>query len=233
MSRLERWSRIKRNVPTQEDMSPPELATREPLEKAPEEHNAAAGHQAEQSPDAALTTQEASPAQAPEPGSLDHTLPDPETLEAGSDFSAFMAPGVSGPLRRQALKRLWSTGNYNVRDGLDDYDADYKQLLKPMGPELASKLRRWTHKVEEAIDKTIEEAKSEPSHVDAVDQQADEQVETLDDAISTPSADSDDVVKDDAKDDVKGNSKGDVNNKAKNASPDDQSDNLSGTNTKT
>ena len=71
-----------------------------------------------------------------------------------------MVPGVSGALRRRALKRLWATGNYNVRDGLDDYDADYNQLLKPMDSELASKLRRWTHKVEEAVDKSQEETES-------------------------------------------------------------------------
>ena len=166
MSRLERWSRIKRNVAREED-SPTPPASKAPVEEASLELT---------STEAVSTSNETERAQAdtddghtkaptssePEPGSLDHTLPDPETLEAGSDFSAFMAPGVSGPLRRQALKRLWATGNYNVRDGLDDYDADYNQLLKPMTSELASKLRRWTHKVEEAVDKSLDNAESEP-----------------------------------------------------------------------
>ena len=161
MSRLERWSRLKRNGP-QEQEAPPvaepvgELAAKS--EHAPDgEQKVSEQAAAEQSP------LEHSPLDAePKPGSLDHTLPDPETLEAGSDFSAFMVPGVSGALRRRALKRLWATGNYNVRDGLDDYDADYNQLLKPMDSELASKLRRWTHKVEEAVDKSLEEPLDEP-----------------------------------------------------------------------
>lgn len=164
MSRLERWSRIKRNVAREEDSPPP--ASKAPVEETSLELTSSeAVSTSSETVQAHVTTdaghEKAPTSPEPEPGSLDHTLPDPETLEAGSDFSAFMAPGVSGPLRRQALKRLWATGNYNVRDGLDDYDADYNQLLKPMTSELAGKLRRWTHKVEEAVDKSLAEAESE------------------------------------------------------------------------
>ncbi|AQU83751.1 MULTISPECIES: DUF3306 domain-containing protein [unclassified Halomonas] len=148
MSRLERWSRKKRGVEDE-----PALVSEEPAPLAelisteaeardgtvesglPSEPQLQVGEQAEQ--------------EAPAPGSLDHTLPDPDTLPPGSDFSVFMASGVSAALRRRALKRLWATGNYNVRDGLDDYDADYRQQLKPMASELAGKLRRWANKEEE------------------------------------------------------------------------------------
>lgn len=199
MSRLERWSRLKRNVPQAQD------APTAPLPGAESDDELAA--QSEVSPDALKETPdqaspEPSPSEpspsgqapsepAPKPGSLDHTLPDPETLEAGSDFSAFMVPGVSGALRRRALKRLWATGNYNVRDGLDDYDADYNQLLKPMSSELASKLRRWTHKVEEAVDKSLNEAEaeSEPQKELAADEQTNEQAVTLEEEASTDQAD--------------------------------------------
>nr|WP_298057348.1 DUF3306 domain-containing protein [uncultured Halomonas sp.] len=146
MSRLERWSRLKRNVPQEQDAPPASPPVEEPVDELAAEHSAA---EALPTPEqAAEHVSEQAAEQAPEPGSLDHTLPDPETLTAGSDFSAFMLPGVSGALRRRALKRLWATGNYNVRDGLDDYDADYHKLLKPMASELAGKLRRWTHDVE-------------------------------------------------------------------------------------
>lgn len=146
MSRLERWSRLKRNVPQEQDAPPASPPVEEPVDELAAEHSAA---EALPTPEqAAEHVSEQTTEQTPEPGSLDHTLPDPETLTAGSDFSAFMLPGVSGALRRRALKRLWATGNYNVRDGLDDYDADYHKLLKPMASELAGKLRRWTHDVE-------------------------------------------------------------------------------------
>jgi hypothetical protein len=176
MSRLERWSRLKRNVPVQEE-APPAGA---PDEKASVESDAA-GNEAEQSQHTAETPQALQ--REPEPGSLDHTLPDPDTLGAGSDFSAFMAPGVSGPLRRQALKRLWATGNYNVRDGLDDYDADYNQTLKPMVSELASKLRRWTHKAEEVADTPVDdnEPGSQPQEERPESEQINAEKELLDD----------------------------------------------------
>jgi hypothetical protein len=49
-------------------------------------------------------------------------LPNPETLEAGSDFRVFMADGVPAALRRQALRRLWRVNPIiNTLDGLDDY----------------------------------------------------------------------------------------------------------------
>ena len=49
-------------------------------------------------------------------------LPDPATLDIGSDFKAFMAENVPGDLRRQALRRLWRVNPIiNSLDGLDDY----------------------------------------------------------------------------------------------------------------
>ncbi|OJA05720.1 DUF3306 domain-containing protein [Halomonas sp. QHL1] len=193
MSRLERWSRLKRNVPQEQDAPPASLPVEESVDELAAESNASPNEvePPHHDPDTTQTP--------PEPGSLDHTLPDPETLEAGSDFSAFMVPGVSGALRRRALKRLWATGNYNVRDGLDDYDADYNKLLKPMGSELASKLRRWTHKVEEAVDKSLDEAETESQKELAADEPTNEQATALEEENPTPCADSDKIVKNSAR----------------------------------
>lgn len=223
MSRLERWSRLKRNVPQEQDAPSSSRPVADPdisANEAEQSHSAPDDVQEapERSSPEQFSPEHSSPKQsppepAPKPGSLDHTLPDPETLEAGSDFSAFMVPGVSGALRRRALKRLWATGNYNVRDGLDDYDADYNKLLKPMGSELASKLRRWTHKVEEAVDKSLDDAESESPKELAADEQTNEQAVALKQKSATPCADSDNIVK--------------------NAPLDDQSDYLSDTKTKT
>jgi len=192
MSRLERWSRLKRNVPQEQDAPP----VTEPVEElaAKSDISPDAAQEAPEQASLEQSPAEQSPSEpAPKPGSLDHTLPDPETLEAGSDFSAFMVPGVSGALRRRALKRLWTTGNYNVRDGLDDYDADYNQLLKPMDSELASKLRRWTHKVEEAVDKSLDEPES-PKGL-AENEQTDENPVALEEETSMPGAERETIVK--------------------------------------
>jgi hypothetical protein len=53
-------------------------------------------------------------------------LPDPDTLNADSDFTVYLKDGVPEALRRRALRRLWRSNPLlaNV-DGLNDYDLDY------------------------------------------------------------------------------------------------------------
>ena len=53
-------------------------------------------------------------------------LPDPDSLEMGDDFKAFMAKTVPGHLRKRALRKLWrSNPVLACVDGLNDYDDDY------------------------------------------------------------------------------------------------------------
>jgi hypothetical protein len=53
------------------------------------------------------------------------TLDDVAALNAESDFSRFVAPGVVGGVRNAALKKLFSDPHFNVMDGLDTYIDDY------------------------------------------------------------------------------------------------------------
>jgi ferredoxin len=52
-------------------------------------------------------------------------------LDEESNFSAFWSPAVSEELRKRALRRLFHSQALNQRDGLDDYDDDYRSF-KPM-----------------------------------------------------------------------------------------------------
>jgi len=53
-------------------------------------------------------------------------LPDPDTLEAGGDFSGFLSAAVPERLRRRALRRLWGLNPVLANlDGLVDYAEDY------------------------------------------------------------------------------------------------------------
>jgi hypothetical protein len=53
-------------------------------------------------------------------------LPDIETLDENSDFSAFLQKGVPDVIRRKALRRLWRVNPLvRIVDGLDDYDEDF------------------------------------------------------------------------------------------------------------
>jgi hypothetical protein len=91
------------------------------------------------------------PASPPEPLP---ELPDPETLDATSDFRPFLADGVPAALKRQALRRLWRVNPViGALDGLDDYyvtqdftDAatvipDLKTVYR-VGKELVAAVRR-------------------------------------------------------------------------------------------
>lgn len=63
----------------------------------------------------------------PEAPSLsDDDMPPLESLGPDSDYSGFLSPGVSESLRRLALRRLFHAPEFNLCDGLDDYDDDFR-----------------------------------------------------------------------------------------------------------
>ncbi|XKF15719.1 DUF3306 domain-containing protein [Halomonas sp. BLK-85] len=172
MSRFERWSRAKRGLPVDDGSAlEADASPGEPLSSsvAEDETLKDEASNADELPEEAVS-EEVPPA----PGSLDHTLPDPETLDAGSDFSAFMSPGVSSTLRRKALRQLWSTGDYNIRDGLNDYDQDFKAQLKPMAADMADKVRQWSKRVEDALEEPPADDVPDTHPIEARDQVAEE-----------------------------------------------------------
>jgi hypothetical protein len=61
-------------------------------------------------------------------------LPDIESLDETSDFTAFMRPGVPAQLRALALRKLWrSDPIYSKLDGLVEYGEDYTIPSWPKG----------------------------------------------------------------------------------------------------
>jgi Protein of unknown function (DUF3306) len=61
-------------------------------------------------------------------------LPDIESLDASSDFTVFMRPGVPEHLRTLALRKLWrSDPIFNELDGLVEYGEDYSIASWPKG----------------------------------------------------------------------------------------------------
>lgn len=65
---------------------------------------------------------------APSPAQTDADMPPLETLTGESDFGQFLAEGVSDALRQAALRKLFHLPEFNVVDGLNDYDGDYTQF---------------------------------------------------------------------------------------------------------
>ena len=57
-------------------------------------------------------------------------LPAIESLHEDSEISMFLNEGISETLQRQALRKLFHLGKFNVCDGLDDYADDYNIFEK-------------------------------------------------------------------------------------------------------
>ncbi|MEQ6888153.1 DUF3306 domain-containing protein [Halomonas sp. CS7] len=166
MSRLERWSRLKRGEAQEAPVSSP------PAEGEWPPSSLGADGREEDIPE------DDSP-ETLEPGSLDHTLPDPDTLPPGSDIKAYLVSGVSAGLRKRALRRLFAASHYGVRDGLDDYDDDFRAKLKPLAEDVAERLRQWTRREVEDDDEMLEA--EAPKEVSSRDMDSDEH-----DARETP-----------------------------------------------
>jgi hypothetical protein len=177
MSRFERWSRRKLDSQTLDDSD--DVTIGGSLDESPVDgHEESAGYASASKPDAGEEQASVDPA----PGSLDDTLPDPDTLPPGSDIKAFLEPGVSQGLRRRALRRLFSGDNYGIRDGLDDYDHDYREKLKPLASELAQRMRQWTRPVDapeedDGVDETQLETPKDSTTASLEDTAADQELD--------------------------------------------------------
>lgn len=60
----------------------------------------------------------------------DADMPPLESLDKDSDYRGFLSEKVSETLRKQALRKLFHSPEFNVRDGLDDYDEEYTHFAK-------------------------------------------------------------------------------------------------------
>lgn len=145
---LERWSRRKQQ-PEDEPEALPEAI--EPLEETLEPE---------------------------EPALTDEDMPDIETLAPDSDVSPFFSPGVSERLRQKALRKIFHSARYNVKDGLDDYDEDFT-LLQPLGDTDTWDWRRQRERIRKRLEEkeaALEEADDvdDSNDVDDADQSEDE-----------------------------------------------------------
>ena len=117
---LRRWARRRREVAREEEEAADESA---------------------QAPDVREPDGEAPEAVAVEEKVLaDADMPPLESLHEDSDYSGFLSPGVSEGLRRRALRKLFMSAVFNVRDGLDDYDDDFTSF-EPLGDVVTSDMK--------------------------------------------------------------------------------------------
>jgi len=62
------------------------------------------------------------------PVKTDADMPPLESISDQSNMADFFSPGVSEQLRKMALRKLFQSAKFNIRDGLDDYDEDFRDF---------------------------------------------------------------------------------------------------------
>ena len=125
------------------------------------------------------------------PPLTDADMPDIATLTEDSDFTPFMSPGVSDELRKLALRKLFQSSVFNVRDGLDEYDDDFTTFEKlgdivtsDMKHQMEMQKKRQQEKLEaeQAVDDEMEDF----DDAEDIEDEAEQQVAQADEAeIST------------------------------------------------
>lgn len=111
-----------------------------------------AARQSEREPDPTDGTAVVGPAAAPGaqqndpielaavPAVEEAVLPSLDELDENSDYRGFFSPKVGEELRRLALRKLFHTPGFNVKDGLDDYDDDYR-FFEALGDTITADMR--------------------------------------------------------------------------------------------
>ena len=106
----------------------------------------------------------AEPAPAVDPGPAeapreltDEDMPALATIGEESDLSPFFSPKVSEALRQAALKRLFHTPRFNVRDGLDDYDDDFRNF-QALGDIVTAEMRLQRERAEARLRRELAES---------------------------------------------------------------------------
>jgi hypothetical protein len=132
-------------------------------------------------------------AKTPAPGAVeppnektDADMPPIETLDENSDYSPFLSPKVSEKLRRVALRKLFHTAGFNIRDGLDDYDDDFT-FFEPLGNTITADMRYHMERENEKLRQRLAELGDDESAETQADRPHDDgeqtQLTSRDDAI--------------------------------------------------
>ena len=150
---LGRWSRRKRNAEVLEQEVPESSV---PAEATPGELTNAQMLTPTQDNELQESIDSIAEESLPEAPVTDADMPDIETLNADSDFSPFFSEGVSKELRNLALKKLFFSGKFSARDGLDDYDDDFTKF-EPLGDIVTSDMKFHARRKEKARLAELEE----------------------------------------------------------------------------
>ena len=123
---------------TEETLQPDDTTAAPPVPEASEQPPAASSAQTA----SAETAADANTAPTSDTPLTDADMPDLTEIDGNSNVSAFFSEGVSQALRKKALKAMFLQPEFNLRDGMDDYDLDYTNA-KELTAEVSASLRQW------------------------------------------------------------------------------------------
>lgn len=102
----------------------------------------------------------------------DADMPPIEVLDEHSDYSGFFSPEVSEQLRGRALRKLFLSAKFNVVDGLDDYDEDFRNF-ELLGDIITSDMRHHIErKAEQAKQQLADRGSDAPADEASADSSA-------------------------------------------------------------
>ncbi len=179
---LARWSRRKHEAEQGTPVEETEPAAT-PVDQEALAHDTDTGTPEEAATTAAPDTESANA------DATDADLPHPDTLDQNSDFSAYLTRRVSSAFRRAAMRRMFSSPAFNVRDGLDDYDDDYTQF-QSLGNTVTAHMRHHTERLRQREQDKAEQAERDAEAERARTAEQDEPEQTAEhDADATPATD--------------------------------------------
>lgn len=117
----------------------------------------------------------------------DDDMPPIETLDGSSDYSPFLSEGVSKELRNLALKKLFFSGKFAIRDGLDDYDDDFTRF-EPLGDTVTSDMKFHQRRKERERLAKLEEEEQQALAEEGVEDDDEPDNEAVSDEAAEPTA---------------------------------------------
>ena len=124
----------------------------------------------------------------PERHPTDADMPPIESLNKSSDYSGFMSPKVSEELRRLALRKLFQLPVFNIRDGLDDYDEDFRsfEVLKDV---ITADMRHQMERTVEQDGDLTEQARNEEVQLTGPEKTESQEIATMEQQSTSGEAD--------------------------------------------
>ncbi len=84
------------------------------------------------------------------------SMSDVDSLESHSSLAGFLAKGVEKSIKKAAMKKIFLSSDFNVLDGLTDYDQDFSSVGS-LPAEVAQNLRKWIKEEEEIEPQSVTE----------------------------------------------------------------------------